>query len=185
VEAGVPVSSEETAVEEVEGFEDDEGADESGLGSVVVRGKDGCQTSRKAVLKNTERKVRVRANMYRLATRDKVGDPEVVGKLGVLGDDADMVDGSKPERLDGREQRGVVDEGRDGGDFDGETGGYFVPRSILGTTDGVDADMLVGMLVVLVNARGVREDDGRRDILLVIKMGERRQWTGRRDRGQG
>jgi hypothetical protein len=174
----VSVGGEEAAVEEVEGLEDDKGTDEGGLGSVVVGGKDGRQASRKTILNDTERKVRVRANANCLATRDKVGDPEVVGELAVLWDNADVMDGGEPEWLGGGKQRGMVDEGRDGGDFNRKPGCYFVPRSVLGTTDDVDADILVGMLVVLVNARGVREDDGRRDILLVIKMGERRQWTG-------
>jgi hypothetical protein len=112
-----------------------------------------------------------------------VGDPEVIGELPILWDDADVVDGCEPERLDGGEQRRVVDEDCDGGDFDGEAGGDFVPRSILGTTDGMNADVLVGVFVVLVNARGVWEDDCRRNVLLIVKMGEWRKRTGRRDRG--
>jgi hypothetical protein len=62
----------------------------------------------------------------------------------------------------------VIDEDCDGGDFDGKSGCYFVPRAVLGTTEGVNADVLMGVFVVLVNARRVREDDGRGDVLLVI-----------------
>jgi hypothetical protein len=113
-----------------------------------------------------------------------VGDPEVVGKLPILGDDADIVDGGEPEGLDSREQWGVIDEDGDWGDFNREPGGYFVPGAILGATEGVDADVLVGVLVVLINARGFREDDCGRDVLLVVKIGERRQGTGRRDRSE-
>jgi hypothetical protein len=43
---------------------------------------------------------------------------------------------------------------------------------------------LVGMLVVLVNARRVWKNDCRRNVLLVVEMRERRQGTGRWDRGQ-
>jgi hypothetical protein len=114
-EVQVPVSGEEAAVEEVKGFEDDEGADEGGLGSVVVSGKDGRQASRKTILNDTERKVRVRVNTNCLATRDEVGDPEVVGKLLILWDNADVVDGCEPEWLDSGEHRGMVDEDRDRG----------------------------------------------------------------------
>ena len=97
-----------------------------------------------------------------------MGDLEVLGKAAVLGDNTDVVDGGETEWLDRGEQRGVVDEGRDRGDFDGKSGGYFVPRTVLGTTKGVDADELVRVLVVLVNAQRVWEDNGRRDVFLVI-----------------
>jgi hypothetical protein len=153
-EIQVTVGGEEAAVKEVKGFEDNEGANEGGFGCVVVWGKDGRQATRKSILKDTERKVRVRANTNCLTTGDEVGDPEVFGKLAVLGDDVNMVDGGEPERLDGGEQQGVVDKDCDRGDLDGEAGGYFVPRSILGTTESVDADVLVGVLIVLINARG-------------------------------
>jgi hypothetical protein len=113
-----------------------------------------------------------------------VGDPEVFGKLAVLGDDANMVDGGEPEGLDSREQRGVVDEDRDWGDFNRKPGGYFVPGAVLNTANGMDTNILVGVLVVLVNARRVGEDDGGGNIFLIVKMRERRQGTGRRDRGQ-
>ena len=99
----IAVGGKETTVEEVEGFKNDEGADESGFGGVVVRGKDSRQASRETILNDTERQVRIRANANCLATRDEVGDPEVVGKLTVLGDDADVMDGCEPERLDGGE----------------------------------------------------------------------------------
>jgi hypothetical protein len=62
----------------------------------------------------------------------------------------------------------VVDENRNGGDFDGKPGGYFVPRAVLGTTESVNANVLMGVFVVLVNARRVREDDRRRNVLLVV-----------------
>jgi hypothetical protein len=62
----------------------------------------------------------------------------------------------------------VIDENRDRGDFDGKSGGYFVPRAVLGTTESVDTDVLMGVFVVLVNARRVREDDSRRNVLLVV-----------------
>jgi hypothetical protein len=62
----------------------------------------------------------------------------------------------------------VIDEDRNRGDFDGKSCGYFVPRTVLGTTESVDADVLMGVFVVLVNARRVREDNGRGDVLLVI-----------------
>jgi hypothetical protein len=62
----------------------------------------------------------------------------------------------------------VIDENRDGSDFNGKSGGYFVPRAVLGTTESVDADVLMGVFVVLVNARRVWEDDSRGDVLLVI-----------------
>jgi hypothetical protein len=181
----VTVGGEEAAVKEVEGLENNEGADEGSPGSVVVGAEDRRQASRKAVLNNTERKVRVRPNTNRLATGDEVGDAEVVGKLAVLGDNADVMDGGEPEGLDSGKQGGVIDEDCNGSDFDGEAGGYFVLRSVLGPTDGVDADILMGVLVVLINARGVREDDCRRNVLLIVKMRERRQGTGRRDRSQG
>jgi hypothetical protein len=180
----VPVGGKETAIKEVEGFEYDKGANEGGLGSVVVGGKDGRQASRKTILNDTERKVRVRANTNRLTTGDEVGDAEVVGKLGVLGDDADMVDGGEPEGLDSRKQWGVVDEDRDGGDFYGEAGGDFVPGAIFGAADGIDPNVLVGVSIVLVNARRVWEDNSRRDVLLVVKMWEQRQGTGRWDRSE-
>jgi hypothetical protein len=183
-EVQTSVGGEETAVEEVEGIEDDKSADEGGPGSVVIGGKDGRQASRKTILNDTERKVHIRANTNHLATRDEVGDPEVVGKLLVLQDNADVMDGCEPEGLDSGEQWGVVDEDRDKGDFYGEAGGYFIPRSILSTTEGVDTDILMGVLVMLINARRVQEDDGEGNILLVIKMGERQQGTGRRDRGE-
>jgi hypothetical protein len=48
----------------------------------------------------------------------------------------------------------------------------------------VDADVLVGVLVMLINAQGFREDNCGRDVLLVVKMRERRQGTGQRDRGE-
>jgi hypothetical protein len=169
---------EKTAVQEVDGFEDDEGADESGFGGVVVGVEDGRQVRRKTVLNKTERKVRTRPYANCLATRDEVGDPEVLGKLTVLGDDANMVDGGEPEGLDSGEQWGMVNKGRDRGDLDWETGSYFIPRSKLGTTGGMDAYILVGVFVVLVNARRVREDDGGRNVLLIVEMRERRQGTG-------
>jgi hypothetical protein len=78
----------------------------------------------------------------------------------------------------------VVDKDRDGGDFYGEAGGDFVPGTVFSAADGVDTNVLVGVLVVLVNTRRVWEDNSRRDVLLVVKMGERRQGTGRRDRGE-
>jgi hypothetical protein len=180
----IAVGGEETAVEEVERFKDDEGADEGGLGCVVVRGKDCCQATCKGILKCTERKIRVRANTNCLTTGDEVRDPEVVGKLPILGDNTDVMDGSKSEWLDRGEQWGMVDEDRDGGDFYGETGGDFVSGAVFGAAKGVDTNVLVGVLVVLINTRRVREDDGRRNVLLVVKMGERRQGTGRRNRGQ-
>ena len=49
----------------------------------------------------------------------------------------------------------------------------------------MDGDKLVGVFFPLVVARGLRKGDGRRDVLLVIKVGKRRQRTGRRDRGEG
>jgi hypothetical protein len=101
-------------------------------------------------------------------------DPKIVGKLPVLGDDSDIVDGSKSEWLDGWEQGGMVNEDRDGGDFYGEAGGDFVSGAVLGAAKGVDTNILVGVLVVLINTRRVWEDDGRRNVLLVVKMGERR-----------
>ena len=79
----------------------------------------------------------------------------------------------------------MVDEDRDGGDFYREAGCDLVSRSVLGATEGVDTDVLMGVFIVLVNARGVREDDCGRNVLLFVKMRERRQGTGRRDRGQG
>ena len=170
----VPVRGEEAAIEKVEGFEDDKGADEGGLGSVIVGGKDGRQASRKTILNDTKRKVRVRANTNRLATCNEVGDPEVVGKLPVLQDDVDMVDGCKPERLDSGEQRGVVDKDRDQGDFNRKSSGYFVAGAILSAMGGVDANKLMGVLVVLVNARGVWEDNSRGNVLLVVEVRERR-----------
>jgi hypothetical protein len=114
-----------------------------------------------------------------------VGDPEVFGKLAVLGDDANMVDGGEPEGLDSREQWRVVDEDRDWGDFNREAGSDFVSGAILDATDGMNTNILVRVLVVLVNARRVREDDGGRNVFLIVQMRERRQGTGRRDRGQG
>jgi hypothetical protein len=102
-EVQIAVGGEETAVEEVEGFKNDEGADEGGLGCVVVWGKDCRQATRKSILNDTERKVRIRADTNRLTTGDKVRDPEVVGKLPVLGDDTDVMDGGEPEWLDGWE----------------------------------------------------------------------------------
>jgi hypothetical protein len=113
-----------------------------------------------------------------------VGDPEVVGKLLILGDNADIVDGGKPEGLDGREQRGVIDKDCNRGNFDREPGGYLVLGAILSATEGVDADVLVGVLVVLINARGFWEDDCGRDVLLVVKIREQQQGTGRQDRGE-
>ena len=71
----------------------------------------------------------------------------------------------------------MVDKDRDWGDFNGEPGGYFVPGAIFSAADGMDTNKLVRVLVVLVNAGGVREDDCRRNVLLIIKMGERRQGT--------
>jgi hypothetical protein len=62
----------------------------------------------------------------------------------------------------------MINEGRDRGDFDGKSGGYFVPRAVLGTTESVDADILMGVLVVLIDARRVWEDDCRGNVLLVI-----------------
>jgi hypothetical protein len=62
----------------------------------------------------------------------------------------------------------MINEGRDRGDFDGKSGGYFVSRAVLGTTEGVDADILMGVLVVLIDARRVWEDDRRRNVLLVV-----------------
>jgi hypothetical protein len=106
-----------------------------------------------------------------------VGDAEVLGKLTVFGDDTDVVNGREPERLDSGEQRGVVNEEGDRGDFYREAGGDFVPGAILGAAGGVDTNILVGVLVVLINTRGVREDDCRRNVLLVVKVRERRQGT--------
>ena len=97
-----------------------------------------------------------------------MGDLEVLGKAAVFGDNTDVVDGSEPEWLNSREQGGVVDKDRDRGDFDRKSGGYFVPRTVLGTTEGADANELVGVFVVLIDARRVWEDDGRRDVLLVV-----------------
>jgi hypothetical protein len=102
-EVQVPVGGEETAIEEIKGFEDDEGADEGGLGCVVVWGKDCRQATRKSILKHTERKVRVRVNANCLTTGDKMQDPEVVGKLPILGDNSDIMDGGESEWLDGWE----------------------------------------------------------------------------------
>ena len=174
----VPICGEEAAVKKVEGFEDAEGADEGGLGSVIVGGKDGRQASRKTILNDTKRKVCIMANTNHLATCEEVGDLEVVGKLMVLGDDADVVDRGEPEWLDSGEQWGMVNEDRDGSDFNGEAGSYFVPRPVLGLTDGVNANELMGVLVVLIDARGVWEDDCRGNILLVVKVRERWQGTG-------
>jgi hypothetical protein len=106
-----------------------------------------------------------------------VGDPEVIGELPVLWDDADVVDGREPEWLDSGKQRGVVNEESDRGDFYREAGGDFVPGAILGAADSMDTNVLVGVLVVLVNARGIREDDCRRNILLIVEVRERRQGT--------
>ena len=69
----------------------------------------------------------------------------------------------------------MVDKDRDWGDFNGEPGGYFVPGAIFSAADGMDTNKLVRVLVVLVNARGVWKNDCRRNILLVIKVGKRRQ----------
>jgi hypothetical protein len=80
----IAVGGEETTVEEVEGFKNDEGADEGGLGCVVVRGEDACQAIRKSILKSTERKVLVRANANCPTTGNKMRDPKIVGKLPVL-----------------------------------------------------------------------------------------------------
>ena len=113
-----------------------------------------------------------------------MGDSEVVGTLPVLRDDADVVDGREPERLDSGEQWGVVNEDRDGSDFNKKSGGYFVAGVVLSATDGMDTDKLMGVLVMLVNARGVREDDCRENILLVVKMREQRQRARGRDWGQ-
>jgi hypothetical protein len=114
-----------------------------------------------------------------------VRDPEIFGKLAVLGDDANMVDGGEPKWLDSGEQGRMVDKNRDGGDFDGEAGSDFVSGAILDVMDGMNTNVLVGVLVVLVNAQGVGEDDCGRNVLLVVKVRERWQGTGRRDRGQG
>jgi hypothetical protein len=174
----IAVGGEETTVEEIEGLKDDEGADKSGSGGVVVRGKDSRQASRETILNDTERKVRIRANAYRLTTRDEVRDAEVFGKLPILRDNTDVVDGGEPERLNSREQWGMVDKDRDRGDFNRKPGSGFVPGAIFGATEGVDADVLVGVLVVLIDARGVWEDDGGRNVLLVVKVWERWQGTG-------
>jgi hypothetical protein len=95
------------------------------------------------------------------------------------------MDGGESEWLDGWEQWRVVNEDRDGGDFYGEAGGDFVSGAVFGAAKGVDTDVLVGMLVVLVNARGVWKNDCRGNVLLVVEMRERRQRTGRWDRSQG
>ena len=73
---------------------------------------------------------------------------------------------------------------RDWGDFNRKPSGYFVAGAIFGATDGVDANELMGVLVVLINARGVWEDNRRGNVLLVVKMRERRQRTGRRNRSE-
>jgi hypothetical protein len=78
----------------------------------------------------------------------------------------------------------VVNEEGDRGDFYGEAGGDFVPGAILGAAGGMDTNVLVGVLVVLVNTRGVREDNCRRNVLLIVKVRERRQGTWRRDRSE-
>jgi hypothetical protein len=79
----------------------------------------------------------------------------------------------------------MVDKDHDGGDFYRETGGDFVPGAVFGAAEGMDTNILVGVFVVLVNTRRVGKNDCWRNVLLVVKMRERRQGTGRRDRGQG
>ena len=45
--------------------------------------------------------------------------------------------------------------------------------------------VLVRVLLTLVITGGFREGDGRRNVLLIVKMGKRRQRTGRWDRSKG
>jgi hypothetical protein len=135
---------------------------------VVVGVEDGRQASRKTVLNETKRKVRTRAKANRFATSDEVGDLEVLGKTAVLGDDTNVMNRWELERLDSGKQRGVVDEGGDGGDIDRVTSSYLVPWSVLGLSKSTNPNVLMGVRKVLINARGVRKDDGRRNVLLVV-----------------
>ena len=52
-------------------------------------------------------------------------------------------------------------------------------------TEGLDGYELVRVFLTFVIAGGLWEGDGRRDVLLVVKVGEWWQRTGRRDRGKG
>ena len=51
-------------------------------------------------------------------------------------------------------------------------------------TEGLDGYELVRVFLTLVITGGLREGDSRRDVLLIVKMGERRQRAGRRDWGE-
>ena len=52
-------------------------------------------------------------------------------------------------------------------------------------TEGLDGNKLVRVLLTLVVAGGFWKGNGRRDVLLVVKMGEWWQRAGRRDRSKG
>jgi hypothetical protein len=178
-EGKVTVGGDVAAVEKVNVLEDDEGADEGGFDSVGIGGEDAYQLLGEAVPEEAQGKVFAWELTNCLATGNETGDAE----MGVLGDDALNVGGGRAERLDTGKQGGVGKYGRGSWEVGDVTSGGFTTGAVFYAAEGLNGGVLVGVDEALFKTVRVREYYTRRNILLVVKMGERRQWARRRTEG--
>jgi hypothetical protein len=81
--------------------------------------------------------------------------------------------------LDTGQQGVVVNEGCGGWEVGDIAGGGFLAGAVLNTAGSADSDVLVGVDRALSQAVGIGECNTRRNVLLVVEMGERWQWARR------
>ena len=177
-EVQIPVGIEDATVEKVDGFKEDEGPNEGSPGGVVVTDEDGGQTLLEAVPNKTKWKVLLRWYANSPAASKKYRHLKIAGKLAVVRGDTKNMKGRDAKGLDAGEQRGMLDEGRYWGNIQEGTISYLIPGANFGVAEGLDGYKLVRVFLTLVITGGLREGDGGRNVLLVVKMGERWQRAG-------